>query len=708
MLTFFIVFLLVASILLFDTIGRALAKSPMQMNDVHDASHVKMGSMIYRPSFAKQRRAATDQRHEVIIAVQQKNLDTLEKELLDRSNPKSARYQEWLTNDQIGAITRNEEAVEAITAWLESFNGDKKSDQRSHNSAGDTLNELTVSWVTPHKDFIGVSASVKTWEEAFQTVFHVWHDLDTSVEDVNSIDGDKGGQRGDPVDHVRSEEYHLPAEIVPHVHAVFNTCQAMPLITGRGALRHPRGVPLPMEGNIYKTHIYKNPGNLRDAAYRANDDDDGPDAPPPIGDNIESDASADGSVTVALLNEVYGIPSNTGSESLSQSVFETNSERMSSEDLYLFQHYYGLTEQAADMRNTAAVSSSYCLYTGRCFEGNLDVQYIMGVAQNVATIYWYVENLYYDPFLVWLVEMASEDSPPSSNSISWGGVEQAISNDYKEAFNTQAMKLGLQGVTVAVASGDNGVINFGCYDDGRSSSSMYNNACSASSSSDSSSKSSDGTSWGSWSGKGYFPSYPATSPYVTAVGATMGLNYGEEEIACQSQEGGVITTGGGFSTYYTQPAWQTNAVEEYFGNLSSQGYEPVSGYNAMGRGYPDVSLLGVQYPTVVGGYLYELYGTSASAPVFAAMISLLNSERLSAGLGTVGFVNQALYSYPTAFNDVTEGGSHCCAASGGHDPICCESGFPATVGWDPVTGWGSITYENLRNILSTVESTEHR
>ena len=44
-------------------------------------------------------------------------------------------------------------------------------------------------------------------------------------------------------------------------------------------------------------------------------------------------------------------------------------------------------------------------------------------------------------------------------------------------------------------------------------------------------------------GKGYFPSFPATSPYVTAVGATMGPESGDPEIACQSQLGGVITTG---------------------------------------------------------------------------------------------------------------------------------------------------------------------
>ena len=46
-----------------------------------------------------------------------------------------------------------------------------------------------------------------------------------------------------------------------------------------------------------------------------------------------------------------------------------------------------------------------------------------------------------------------------------------------------------------------------------------------------------------WTGVGYFPSFPASAPYVTAVGATQGPESDDPEIACQSQEGGVITTG---------------------------------------------------------------------------------------------------------------------------------------------------------------------
>ena len=85
----------------------------------------------------------------------------------------------------------------------------------------------------------------------------------------------------------------------------------------------------------------------------------------------------------------------------------------------------------------------------------------------------------------------------------------------------------------------------------------------------------------------------------------------------QSSQGGVITSGGGFSNHYSRPYWQDSAVSGYFAALGSN--QPGAGYNAGGRGYPDVSLLGVAYDVIVGGSVSSTYGTSCSAPVFAAM-----------------------------------------------------------------------------------------
>ena len=85
----------------------------------------------------------------------------------------------------------------------------------------------------------------------------------------------------------------------------------------------------------------------------------------------------------------------------------------------------------------------------------------------------------------------------------------------------------------------------------------------------------------------------------------------------QSSTGGLITTGGGFSSYYPQPAYQAAAVSAYF--ESPEGLSAQAGYNTEGRGYPDISFIGVYYPVIIGGTWHHLYGTSASAPLAAAM-----------------------------------------------------------------------------------------
>jgi hypothetical protein len=101
--------------------------------------------------------------------------------------------------------------------------------------------------------------------------------------------------------------------------------------------------------------------------------------------------------------------------------------------------------------------------------------------------------------------------------------------------------------------------------------------------------------------------FPASSPYVTSVGATQGPESGTPEIACTSGTDGVITTGGGFSADFAAPAYQTAAIDGYFAGLGTK--TPVGGYNAGGRGYPDVAMAGAAYEVVVGGQTYQVRGS---------------------------------------------------------------------------------------------------
>ena len=97
----------------------------------------------------------------------------------------------------------------------------------------------------------------------------------------------------------------------------------------------------------------------------------------------------------------------------------------------------------------------------------------------------------------------------------------------------------------------------------------------------------------------------------------MGPEQGLKESVCQSQKGGVITSGGGFSMHVPRPWYQDILVSTYLSSPVNKNTR--SGYNPYGRGYPDLSFIGVSYPVVMLGQMLLVSGTSASAPVAAAL-----------------------------------------------------------------------------------------
>lgn len=120
----------------------------------------------------------------------------------------------------------------------------------------------------------------------------------------------------------------------------------------------------------------------------------------------------------------------------------------------------------------------------------------------------------------------------------------------------------------------------------------------------------------------------------------------------------------------------------------------------LGRGYPDVSLLGASYITYASGGQVVLYGTSASSPLFAAMVSLVNSARKAAGKSALGWLNPALYAFSSQIilNDITKGNNLCTAQKA----ACCKQGFYAAPGWDPVTGLGSVILLGMYSFASII------
>jgi hypothetical protein len=123
--------------------------------------------------------------------------------------------------------------------------------------------------------------------------------------------------------------------------------------------------------------------------------------------------------------------------------------------------------------------------------------------------------------------------------------------------------------------------------------------------------------------------------------------------------------------------------------MSDLGQPPHKGYAAGGRGYPDVSLAGFSYIVGANKQITAMSGTSASTPVFAGFVSLVNAKRLAAGKSALGWINPSLYALSDKFvNDITVGENNCIIDA----VLCCEQGFQATTGWDPVTGLGSVNY----------------
>jgi kumamolisin len=176
--------------------------------------------------------------------------------------------------------------------------------------------------------------------------------------------------------------------------------------------------------------------------------------------------------------------------------------------------------------------------------------------------------------------------------------------------------------------------------------------------------------------------YPASDPWVLSVGGTTvgdisGLNF-EEYAWNDSFTFGMFTgtgaTGGGVSDLFPQPYYQVDA-----------GVPPSVNDGHQGRGIPDVSANASPnsgYPIILGGVpsLFPANGTSASAPLWAGLIAVVN-----AALGeNVGFVNPVLYALGTSvFRDIL-------AEPGATDnSFAGTKGYPVTPGWDACTGWGS-------------------
>jgi len=352
-----------------------------------------------------------------------------------------------------------------------------------------------------------------------------------------------------------------------------------------------------------------------------------------------------------------------------QSVFEFQ-ESFLADDLKKFQQTYKLPADEVDQIIGKYKPQMCQSDPNSCIESTLDLEYIMSIAQKAPITYWNTDTY----FSNWLEEVASTPNAPLVHSISWASVESLSSYSEQTRFSEEAAKLGARGITIVVASGDDGVAGFQIR--------QGKEYC------------------------GFDPVYPGNVPYVLSVGATMGPETGQKEIACSAQKGSLITTGGGFSGVFERPDYQNSVVEKYLKNekvTSNKLFPSSKMFYSSGRAYPDISLAGNLYWIIVTNRMMQVSGTSASAPVMAALLTLANNNRLNKGKPALGFVNPALYqlydTQPEIFRDVTKGSNQCGTLSSG---VCCNYGFVCASGWDPVTGLGSVNAGRLIEALSNL------
>jgi len=196
--------------------------------------------------------------------------------------------------------------------------------------------------------------------------------------------------------------------------------------------------------------------------------------------------------------------------------------------------------------------------------------------------------------------------------------------------------MAARGITVLLASGDNGV---GC--DAKGTSQEFD-----------------------------FPS----SPYITMVGATY-LDAGSSSRSGSPVEVGATLSSGGFSKDYYRPSWQDDAVAAYFASATYKAHTPSETFFADGRAYPDVAAFGQNVQVVAAGKVEGVSGTSCSAPIFGGLIALLNHELMSAGKPPMGWINPWIYANPQMFTDVTEGSNPYEKCDGLAFSLSCRSSF---------------------------------
>jgi len=339
-------------------------------------------------------------------------------------------------------------------------------------------------------------------------------------------------------------------------------------------------------------------------------------------------------------------------------------------------------------------------------ESQIDLEYASAFGRGAVLYMVYVgNNQNYSVFDS--LSLAITDDIAPVVSISYGSCEPLMSSADLDQYNSLFEEASAQGQTIVASTGDSGSTACAPYTTAEGVSVAEQESIAV--------------------------NFPASSPYVTAVGGTQmaagtfaagnttywdaatSVDIGASLLSYVSEtawnEGsaslGIVAGGGGTSSHYPRPSWQSSFPGMPAGSfrllpdiaLQSSIYSP--GYLICSS---DPSLLAEegQSTSCTSGLkgsngAYTLAGgTSFAAPVFAGYLSILNEYEHATGQGNINPMLYQLASdtsiYATAFHDITSGSIACVTGASG----CIaadQSSYAATTGYDEATGLGSLDLE---------------
>ncbi|CAK4033881.1 aorsin [Lecanosticta acicola] len=601
------------------------------------------------------------------IGLKQSNLDKAHDWLNEVSHPTSSNYgRHWTQEQVIEAFQPSNETLSAVLEWLTSSGISKSRIKHTEN-----------------KQWLAFDATVQEAENLLHTTYHEY-ELD---QEGHSMIG--------------CEQYHVPKHLSKHVDFItpgVKRSQMRKRGFGKPGLGRPFGWKKPFQhpapdmvhdyNELETCDVAITPACLQ-ALYHFTPPNSQAQVSPnnSMGIFEEGDYYSQKDLNLFYSNFTRYIPNGThpildsidggqapvtvadaGGESdldfelAIPIIYPQTTTLYQTDDPYYAQGY---SESATGIFNTFldAIDGSYCTYSAYGETGNDPV----------------LDPTYPDPNGYNGTLMCGVYKPTNVISISYGEQEADLPAYYQRRQCHEFLKLGLQGVSIFVASGDTGV--------GGYAGSPTPNGCLR-------------------NGTVFSPTQPNSCPYLTNVGATKvfpGKSVHDLESAVDDPAGhpysSAFYSGGGFSNIFAIPDYQTAAIAAYYAtsnppypyyydgdylNSSSGGV-----YNRNGRGIPDVAANGDNIAVYVQGNYSLSGGTSASSPIFAALVNRIVEERIRVGKGPVGFINPVLYEHPGVLNDIVNGSN----------PGCGTEGFRCAKGWDPVTGLGTPNYPKMLDLF---------